>query len=356
MIDTIVIRGYRSVRQVRVALDRVTVVVGENGTGKSNLYRGLQLFQHAAAGTLAPAITTEGGMSSVLWAGDRKRHEQARVHVEATMDDFGFELDLGLPTPMKGCAFNHDPEVKVERVSVGDVPIAERAGATATLRDADGDPVLYPSDLWPGESVLSQIADPARFPALPALRDRFLGWRFYHYFPVHDRAPTRQPMVPVRTPTLASDGHDLPSALRTIQEIGDEHVLDAAVDEAFPGCRLVLDGRTVAMETPGLRRPLTATELSDGTLRYLCLLAALLTPRPPSLLAFNEPESSLHPDLLAPLAHLVAAVPDHCQLWLTTHSEPLAAHIARATGTQPLQLYREEGATCIQGQGILDRL
>lgn len=355
MIETIVVRGYRSVRQVRFDVGRVTVVLGENGAGKSNLYRGLQLFQHAAVGTLARAIAAEGGMSSILWAGDRTRTEPARVHIQACMDDFTYELELGLPTPMNDSAFNHDPEVKVERVSVGEVPIAERTGATATLRDVDGDPVLYPSDLWPGESVLSQIADPARFPALPALRDRFQRWRFYHHFPVDDRAATRQPMVPVRTPVLASDGHDLASALRTIEEIGDHRTLAAAVDEAFPGCRLQLDGRTVAMHTPGLRRPLAANELSDGTLRYLCLLAALLSPRPPSLLAFNEPESSLHPDLLASLAHLIAVVAEPCQVWLTTHSEILATQVAKAADTEPLRLYREDGATRIRGQGLLDR-
>jgi len=92
-------------------------------------------------------------------------------------------------------------------------------------------------------------------------------------------------------------------ALQTISEIGDSQGLAAAVDDAFPKSRLVIQnemGRfTVLMEQHALLRPLAAAELSDGTIRYLLWIAALLTPRPPALMVLNEPETSLHPDLLA---------------------------------------------------------
>ena len=100
--------------------------------------------------------------------------------------------------------------------------------------------------------------------------------------------------------------------MQTIREIGDGEALNEEVERAFPGARLEVDVRddearfAVQMVMPGIGRPLRAAELSDGTLRYLCLLAALLSPRPPTFLALNEPETSLHPDLLEPLAHLVA--------------------------------------------------
>lgn len=356
MIESVLIQGYRSARHVRLSLDRVTVVGGENGTGKSNLYRGLKLFQHAAAGTLSRAITGEGGMQSVLWAGDRHKGASARVHIEAHMDDFTYELELGVPPPDRESVFDLDPEVKAERISLDGATIAERGGGSAMLRDRDGQPVTYPFALSQGESVLSQIADPERFPALPALRDRFLGWRFYHYFPTHEDAPARSPMVRVRTPVLAADGHDLASALRTIVEVGDADASHASVERAFPGCQLRLDGSTVAMRTPGLRRPLAAHELSDGTLRYLYLLAALLTPRPPGLLAFNEPETSLHPDLLEPLAELIVATAETCQVWLTTHSTPLADVVAELAEVDVVRLEQDNGATAIVGQGLLDRL
>lgn len=78
---------------------------------------------------------------------------------------------------------------------------------------------------------------------------------------------------------------------------------------------------------------MTAPELSDGTLRYLCLLAALLSPQPPTLMAFNEPETSLHPSLEAPLADLLVEAADRSQVWVTTHSETLADRVATAAGS-----------------------
>ena len=111
----------------------------------------------------------------------------------------------------------------------------------------------------------------------------------------------------VRTGALAHDGRDIAAALQTILEIGDGPALQAAIEDAFPGSSLEIldagDARLqVGLRVEGLLRPLSAAELSDGTLRYLCLLAALMSPRPPGLLVLNEPEQSLHPDLLRPLA------------------------------------------------------
>ena len=107
----------------------------------------------------------------------------------------------------------------------------------------------------------------------------------------------------MRTPVLAHDGRDLAAALQTINEVGQSQDLHEAIRQAFPGASLEIDHDedngmfAVLLRMPGLRRPLRARELSDGTLRYLCLLAALLSPHPPALLALNEPETSLHPDL-----------------------------------------------------------
>jgi predicted ATPase len=92
-------------------------------------------------------------------------------------------------------------------------------------------------------------------------------------------------------------------------------------------------------------RPLGLTELSDGTLRYLCLIAALLSPRPPALLALNEPETSLHPDLLSPLGQLIARAARESQLWITTHSRALAEHVERLSGETPVELRLVDGET-----------
>ena len=91
---------------------------------------------------------------------------------------------------------------------------------------------------------------------------------------------------------------------------------------------------------PGLLRPLDAAELSDGTLRYLLLAAALFSPRLPPLLVFNEPENSLHPDLLAPLARLIAAAAERTQVWVVAHAETLISALEATPGSTLLRLER----------------
>jgi predicted ATPase len=92
-------------------------------------------------------------------------------------------------------------------------------------------------------------------------------------------------------------------------------------------------------------RPLQTRELSDGQLRFLCLSAALLSPRPPSLLALNEPETSLHPDLINSLARLMARASKHTQLWITTHSRRLAESIEQHSGLPRVRLRMVDGET-----------
>src|SRR5262249_52043134 len=162
--------------------------------------------------------------------------------------------------------------------------------------------VTFPFALWAHESVIAQITEPHKFAIASTVRQQFLSWRFFHHFRTDGDAPSRHPQVAVRTPMLSHDGSDLAAAFRTIIEIGDDAGLKSAIDEAFPGARLDVEANDIRMSVllhmPGFQRPFRATELSDGMLRYLCLVAALMTPRPPPLIALNEPETSIHPDLL----------------------------------------------------------
>ena len=209
-------------------------------------------------------------------------------------------------------------------------------------------------ELSSSESVLSQLRDRHRYPEIASISERMQGWRFYHHFRTDAEAPMRQLQVGVRTHVLAASGDDLAAALQTIREVGDDKALDEVVSDAFPGGRVLVHGDEmlrvgVRMEMPGIRRPLEASELSDGTLRYLCLAAALLTPRPPELLALNEPETSLHPQLLAPLGRLIARASRASQLFVTTHSKELAEHIAQNADAHTIELALVGGETRIVG-------
>jgi predicted ATPase len=364
-ISRLTVEGYRSILKISLKLKPINVLVGPNGCGKTNLYRGIYLLAAAANGQFARALAEEGGMPSVLWAGPRGKGP-VRMTLGVEVVPLTYTLGCGLPqremaTGSELSKFILDPQIKEETITFSEgrhrATLLERKKGNVWARDAQGTRVSYPLTMSDTESALAQLREPHRFPQVSALRQETLNWRFYHQFRTDADSPIRQPQVGVRTPVLSSDGRDLAAALQTIHEIGDGPSLQAGLEHAFPGARLQIEAPDarfrLALKMPGFNRPFEAQELSDGTLRYLCLLAALLSPRPPSLLALNEPETSIHPDLIEPMAALIVAASRRSQLWVTTHSQALADHIERASGVAPIQLQKIGGITTIVGQGLL---
>jgi predicted ATPase len=352
-IEELHVAGYRSIRTIRVPLQRINVLVGPNGCGKTNLYRAMYLVGRAAEGQLARTLAEEGGFPSALWSGERYKGP-VRMTLEVSLDKMDYRLSCGLPNIINS-AFVLDPEIKEEDLWFRDgkkkVSLLERRNGSVRARNAEGQRAQIMLDDSTSESVLAELREPAQFPVLAALRQEFLSWRFYHQFRTDPASPIRQPQVGVRAPILGHDGRDLAAALQTILEVGDASALNQHIQAAFPGARLKLDTPPQSprfglnMFMPGIPRPFDARELSDGTLQYLCLLAAFLSPRPAALLAVNEPEASIHPDLLEPLARLIVDASRFSQIWLTTHSEALCAFIKTLSGTEPMRLEKVNGET-----------
>jgi predicted ATPase len=350
------IKGYRSVLDLSLSLKRVNVIVGANGCGKSNVYRAITLLSAAANGRLAQSLAEEGGMPSVMWAGPRK-DGPVRVEIGVSTPEFSYDLALGLPKAGI-TAFRLDPVIKEERLTFGSrrdtTLILERGTSSCKIRDAEGQRNTYTMELDESSSVMAQIVDAHRYPLLAQFRRVLTDWRFYHQFRSDSDSPMRRSQVGVRTWALSSDGSDLASALQTIRENGDGFGLNEAIAEAFEGAQLITqhedDRFEVMLHRPGIQRPFDARELSDGTIRYLCLLAALMSPKPAPLIALNEPESNLHPNLLKPLAQLIAKASERSQIWITTHSFELAELIQESAGVAPIRLCIVDGETRKEGQ------
>ena len=337
MLERIFVENYRSLRSVLIELDQLTVVTGSNGSGKSNLYQALGLLQAAAVGRFKQTLLEEGGMPSALWAGPRRRGP-VRMRLAVTLDDLSYELVAGLtPKDRTDTLFVLDPEIKEELLHYGpqkrsSTQLVDRGVAAATLTNADGERELITA-IDTGESILSQVSEPARYPELADLRRRLRQWRFYHHFDTSRHASVRRPQPGVRTNVLAATGDDLAAAIATLEERGDAGPLHEAVSFAFPDYRLIIESaRTgefaIQLVAPGLDRPLTASELSDGQLRFLCLAMALLTTRPPELLVLNEPETSLHPRAVQALVPLIIQASNHGQVWIATHDRALRDALA----------------------------
>lgn len=365
MLRTLAVSGYRSLRDVVIPLQELTVVTGPNGSGKSNLYRALRLLASAATGDLIGAVAREGGLSSLLWAGPENGGDQGTVRrnpiavrLGFASDELGYLVDLGIPQASQDSVFARDPEIKREQIFAG--PLAKPSTLLidrlrAQTRVRDGGWVSLDQKLAPFESIITDLADGDTAPELLGLRRIMNGWRFYDHFRVDADAPARRPQVGTRSPVLAHDGSNLASVWATVVDAGFGGLLDRAVDEAFPGSRVRIaasDGLLrLTLTQPGLLRPLDAAELSDGTLRYLLLCAALLPARPAPLTILNEPESSLHVSLLAPLANLVRAAAAQTQVLLVSHAAGLIDALPDA---HRIPLERHLDGTLVSGQGRLE--
>lgn len=383
MLTTLAVANYRSLRDLVLPLRKLTLVTGANGSGKSSLYRALRLLADASRNGAVAALAREGGLPSTLWAGPErigKAVREGRHPVQGTVrtkpvalrlgfagDDYGYAIDLGLPIPSR-TMFGQDPQIKRECLWHGEILkpsalVADRAVGNLRIRDENGrwSDERHPIGL--SDSMISEFANPHVAPELVLVRDRIRSWRFYDQFRTDSGSPARASQVGTLTPVLDHDGTDLAAAVQTIREIGDGDALDEAVDNAFPGSRVRVVERDgwfdLRFQQHGLLRPLAAAELSDGTLRYLLLVAALLTPRPPELLVLNEPETSLHPDLLASLAALITTASTRTQLVVVSHAAALIRAIEATADEvglsfETIALVKQFGETTVEGRGPLE--
>ena len=372
MINTLAVSGYRSLRDVKVQLNAVTVVSGPNGSGKSNFYRALRLLADVAQGRIISALAQEGGLNSTLWAGPETisrrvrsgdietqgmvRRKPISLRLGFASDDYGYAVDMGLPQP-SSTMFGRDPEIKAEALWAGEKLkrnncFAERRGNVVTDLDKSGRRQIRLQNLASYDSMMTHAADPIDARELLDLRERMRGWRFYDNLRVDSAAPVRQPQVGTRTTALASDGSDLAAAVQTIFEIGAAETFSHAISQAFSGAKVRIEESgnlfELSMIQPGLLRPLRVGELSDGTIRFLMLAAALLTPRAPELIVLNEPEASLHPDLLLPLTELILAASKSCQIIVVSHSGELLDNLRGGPDTSSISLKKDLGETVIE--------
>jgi predicted ATPase len=382
VIRIIAVQGYRSLRDLSLPLGQLSVITGANGSGKSSVYRSLRLLADAALNSVVASLAREGGLPSTFWAGPETIARGVRQGTHAVEplanrkvaalklgfggDTYGYSIELGYPPPPPPeTMFELDPHVKRECIWHG--PVYRNASALVDRRNnfvwlsttRDEEPVMLTQHLSDTDSMLASVADPQRAPEMLAVREAVRGWRFYDHFRTDSESLARSAQIGTFTPVLHHDGSNLAAALQTILEIRSDEALAATLEDAFPRSRLfveVQNGRfELQLQQHGLLRPLSAAELSDGTLRYLLWAAALLTPRPPELLVLNEPETSLHPDLLPPLARLIVAAAKNAQIIVVSHAPRLIDDLTAAPVCTHTHLVKDFGETKLEGASPLNK-
>lgn len=373
MIEKVAISGYRSLRSITLSLGLLTVITGANGTGKSSVYRSLRLLADIADDRIISSIAREGGFGGILWAGPERISRGMRdgTHkIQGTVrkgpvslrlgfqeDGISYAIELGLPVEVPRSLFGGDPEIKRECLWLGDKPtpariIADRRGPGVQVRNNDHEKVQLRTDMFPYDSMVREVIGQDVPWELSHLRTRLSAWRFYDQIRTDNDAQSRKPQIGTRTLALSPTGEDVAAAVQTIYEIGDGDALDTAIDQAFPHARLevVSEGGLfqIQMHQKGMLRPLGVSELSDGTLRFILLAAALLSPRPSPLLVLNEPEVSLHSSLIPALGGLIAKASEDSQIVVVSHNRTLVTSLLGADA-ELVELYKDTGETFVEG-------
>ncbi len=361
---------------IDLPMERLNVLIGPNGSGKSNLLEAVSLLQAAPRGISEP-ISRRGGVREWTWKGaeastsivmdvtvsflagpmmsralgvasfERNRQSggdclpDGMLRHRLTLDD---RDGRAIVTDERVEPLNTDPHTHDETAYYR--PPRDEKVAAALNRDAlqileskdIRDPIFpqlmrsregvleFASSYRPDESLLSFYANPG-FPALWHLKEQYGRIRLYRNWSFGPDAKLRQPCsAHARSDFLDEGGENLPLVLSHLHGAHKQRLLEA-LRELFDGIvdfQCPVTGGTVSLflEESG-NRSIPATRLSDGTLRYLCLLAVLLHPEPPSLIGIEEPELGLHPDLLPTLADLLVEASERTQLIVTTHSDVL---------------------------------
>ena len=339
-IQTLRLSGLLSFAPESTPLDLrdLNVLIGPNGSGKSNLIEAIELMA-AMPRDLAATIRDGGGPAEWLWKGDR-RGSRGPAEIDAVLN--------GAPTK-RPLRYRIRFDAVRSRVEVTDEAIEELEPSPGMSPESDvffyyrfqqGHPVINVADgprrlrretLRPDQSVLAQRKNPDLYPEVTWVGERlgafhaFREWSFERYIALRQPQPADLP-----EDRLLPDSRNLALVLNQIEHQRGGERLNDLMRRFYPrfdrlSTRVSGGAVQFHLHERGFEAPIPATRLSDGTIRFIALTAALLARDPPPLLCIEEPELGLHPDALPLLGELLVEASARTQLVVTTHSDALVS-------------------------------
>ncbi|WP_165225566.1 AAA family ATPase [Aquisphaera insulae] len=325
-----------------IDLEPLNVIIGPNGGGKSNLIEAIELL-HAAPTAFANAIRDGGGPREWLWKGDptpQSAEIDVVIHTDRFISDLRHQLSFaasGARTEILNEAIEEPNPRYDNQVDVFFYYRYQEGRPALNVRTTEGKQerrALRREDLKPDESVLSQRKDPESYPEVTWLGEQYRLIQIFREWSIGRHVSLRQPQ-PADLPSspLLADSRNLGLLLNEIEHsnAGAEfNRLLALFMPRYAHFSTRVQGGTVQfyLHEKGLKAPIPATRLSDGTIRFMAILALLLDPSPPPLTCIEEPELGLHPDAVSILADLFMEASERTQLIVTTHSDELISGLS----------------------------
>jgi predicted ATPase len=358
----------------------LNVIIGPNSSGKSNLLEAIDVLRATPADVTQP-IRDGGGIEDFLWKGlPAKRMPSAEIESIIYYPEGRTPLKYRLAFTMVGQRFeivdeaveNPEPHLGEEdtyfyyRYQSGHpvVNVRTKADAQAASDIGRDRRSLRREDVVVDRSILSQRRDPDQYPEITYLGNQFSKFRLYREWDLGRNTEPRKPQkVDLPSEFLSHSADNLPLVLNDLENRSEtRRVINEHLKKLYESAEAVtsrLYGGTVQLvvHEQGLKE-IPATRLSDGTLRYLCLLAVLCHPEPPPLICLEEPEIGLHPDILKTIAELLIEASSRTQLIVTTHSDTLVSALTETAESVLVCERDEEGSrlTRLESEKLRDWL
>lgn len=326
--EEIRVEGFRRLSNVKLGLRPFTVLIGANGSGKTSVLELFSLLAASASGSLKSALSEMQGISANLTAG-----KASEMHFELSMNIPDHEpLIYSLRLAPTSVAYEIAEESLTQQRAGYTQPfkhIASRHGDVRYYQMPDGGLVRPTWDHNPMETSLGQVPKMWREPE--DFRKRLASSTHYHALDVSSRAPVRQPQQLRPADLPGQNGEDLMSCLYNMREADRDRyeAVEDALRTGFPGFER-LDFPPIAAGTLAMTwrdehfsKPMFMNQLSEGTLRFLWLVTLLQSPGLTAVTLIDEPEVSLHPELLNLLADLMREASNRTQLIVATHADRL---------------------------------
>jgi len=330
-----------------IELQPVNMLIGPNASGKSNVLETLALLR-ATPRDLTEPIRAGGGISEWLWKGSEQAVASIDVELFSPLGHRPLRYTLSLTQAGQRLELFDEAieDASPTRPDSDDVYFYyryQRGHPAINVRSVESTDVIHPSerpsfkrslrreDLKPDQSVLSQRKDPDQYPEVTYVGEQLGNIRLYREWNLGRYTAPRVPQnVDLPSDFLEENAGNLALVLNDLEHRGETHqIIRSYLREFYDQIDSVttrISGGTIQLfvHERGLR-PIPATRLSDGTLRYLCLLAILCHPEPPPLICIEEPELGLHPDIIPTVARLLIEASKRTQLIVTTHSDSLVS-------------------------------
>jgi len=360
------VEGFKSLKEVSWRPGDLNVVIGPNGSGKSNLLSLLELIRTAALGQLSESVQQQGGIDALLWDGRSRTIPISLEILNKRMgldnrDYFRYELSLEGLGKWSAFSINRESLVSFEHTPEShSTPLIQRDRRKVSLLNAAPEKLVSVERPFPLDEAFLMIGSATLFspPQISTVNSQLQSWSFYGGIETIREAPVRQPTLTRHETVVSPNGDNLVAVLHTLYTENREFrgelntAMRAAFNDNFEELIFppAADQRVqLRVNWKHLKRSQPSAMLSDGTLRFLYLMAILANPEPPSLIAIEEPEVGLHPSMFPIIAEYAVQASKRTQVIFTTHSADFLDAF-RDTGVAPTTTVTQwrDGATILK--------